>query len=118
MKLKSLRTINFLKAVHQEVTNTLPVGGSRICYFIILVIMEFDLQKKPLRLKELFSSLGMYSIMGLRYHLDELVRNEWVKLKPCEKDRRVKMVIPTPALREKFSRFTSKVDSITKSLAE
>lgn len=82
----------------------LPIENSTIAYEIILVTMKFYVDQKELSLKQLFFN-NNFTEMGARYHLDRLVKNDWLILDKSENDRRVKIVKPTQNLVNSFKKY-------------
>jgi len=82
----------------------LPIESSTIAYEIILISMLFYSNREELSLKTLFAN-GNFTEMGARYHLNRLVKDQWLGITQSDGDLRVKFVNPTSKLIQSYEQF-------------
>lgn len=100
--MNSIEINQLLKELHGSLAH-LPISNS-IAYEIILISMLFYLNKKDLSLKTLFAN-SKSTEMGVRHHLNRLIKDEWLEMRQSENDLRVKLVYPTTKLIQQYERF-------------
>ena len=59
--------------------------------------------------KALFAALP-YSDMGIRYHLNRLIKSNWIELRKSDKDARVKIVLPSSKLLKRLHLLTTNLE--------
>lgn len=100
--MNSIEINQLLKELHGSLAH-LPISNS-IAYEIILISMLFHLNKKELSLKSLFTN-SKSTEMGVRHHLNRLIKDEWLEISQSENDLRVKLIHPTTQLIQQYERF-------------
>lgn len=103
--MNSVEINQLLKELHGSF-EYLPIESSTIAYEIILISMLFFSNKEELSLKTLFAN-GNFTEMGARYHLNRLVRDQWLEVRQSDNDLRVKFVYPTIGLIQRYEQFHS-----------
>ncbi len=91
----------FLKEFRTLTSSHLPIGHSFIPFDILISVYVSWLNKETLPIKMLFVNLP-YSEMGIRYHFNKLVANDWILLNSDPRDLRVKVCTPSAKLLAKM----------------
>jgi len=86
----------------------LPVDTSFIPYDILVFLYKSHATGQSLNLKEFFL-LFRYSEMGVRYHLKQLVKDDWVRLAENPADQRSKLMEVTPKFIEQMEKTLSEI---------
>ncbi|MBU3721116.1 MAG: MarR family transcriptional regulator [Burkholderiaceae bacterium] len=88
--------------LRRSVLHNFPIGNSSIAFDMALVLFSnFARGREPMNIKALFGNLP-YSDMGMRYHLNALIRDGWVVIDKSVKDSRNRRVRPTEKLLGRF----------------
>jgi len=91
-----------LMHVRRSVLHNFPIGNSSIAFDMALVLFANSARgREPMNIKSLFGNLP-YSDMGMRYHLNALIRDGWVVIDKSVKDSRSRLVRPTEKLLDRF----------------
>ena len=90
--------------VRQLATGMLPVEGSNIPLDICLLVAFHHRMGKTLTMKGLTHGLP-YSEAGIQYNLRELEKDNWIEVRKCAKDRRVRRLHPAKKLEEAISAY-------------
>ena len=96
--------IQKLQSTLDAAFSLLPIETSIIAYEIILITMRHYFMEEELSLKIIFSNKN-FTEMGARYHLNRLIKNDWIISEKSEQDLRVRIIKPTDKLIEVFDRF-------------
>jgi len=82
----------------------LPLSQSRIAFDLLLFIANCHYSETHLTLKYLFNSLN-YSERGVRYVLDQFVKNGWCNLVDSSSDKRFRHVVASEKLTNAFEAY-------------
>jgi len=94
---KRKHILAILSHIRTRMQEDLRIGTSIIPYDILLVVYDNSLNKNKLTVKALFASLP-YSVMGMRYHFNTLIKSGWIELQYTNADARIKLVKPSGKL--------------------
>ena len=90
----------------------LPIRNSLIATDILLEILLAHCRSQRLQIKVLLGSLS-HSRTGIDYHYRWLIIEGWLESIPCDKDHRVRYVIPSTKLLERAQAMISALNSKT-----
>jgi len=82
----------------------LPLSQSRIAFDLLLLIANCHYSDTKLTLKNLFNSLN-YSERGVRYVLEQFIRNEWCEVVGSSIDKRSRNVVASKKLTSAFEAY-------------
>ncbi len=103
--------IEFISQLRQWENLNFPSSQSRILFDILIQIEKYRINGKVLSIKEVENILP-YSSRGIRYAIQQLVREDWCVINTTTKDRRVKILVGTKKLKDKFLEFKSYIFTI------
>lgn len=107
-----LAVADLLIQVRRSALYNLPVGHSSIPFDLLLMLFaNYARGAEPLSLKLLFGSLP-YSEMGMRYHLNALIREGWVQVEKGVRDNRLRLIRPTTQLLDRFNHLVRDVSHL------
>ena len=100
----NIQKLHKLHHILNTTVDLLPIENSLIAFEIILETMSYHYRDDELSLKVIFSS-KKFTEMGARFHLNRLVKNEWIISEKSIHDLRVKTIRPTEKLIKIFDQF-------------
>ncbi len=83
----------------------LPNANGELALDLFLLICYHTLIDKPLTFKTLFCSLD-FSESGVRKHIRELKKNQWIAIQGNTEDKRLKYVIAQPKMISAFVEYS------------
>jgi predicted transcriptional regulator len=94
-----------LKEIRTFLESEFNVRQSTIGFDISLVVLDYYLIKKsPLTIKSLFVE-SKHSPTGIRYHLDDLLDDQWISKNKGGEDKRISILQPGKRLLDALSKF-------------
>ena len=97
-RMEYLENLKKLIKVKKYLDESLYDGHSLVTYDLLLRILESHLHNKPTTIKEVCTQ-STQSMLNTRKHLDYLIKHGWVMLAKDTKDRRQKLLQPSPKLK-------------------
>lgn len=104
-KLQQLAAIKALEEIRALCIKHLQISQSIIPYDILTAVFQADLSGNPITVKELLLKLP-FSVMGIRYHLNKLIVEEWIELVGATGDKRRKIIKPREKLIQRMNDLT------------
>ena len=106
---------NWLMRSRKTAAQHLPIGHSFIPYDLLLQVYSHHIaeHRDQLNVKTLFAGLN-HSDMGIRYHLNRLLDNNWIKIDSNSADSRMKSVVPTGKTLARFDAISAELASALK----
>jgi len=95
----SVNSAEFLHEVRAALSSALPCGPTLIPLDILLAITKAADAGHPLNVKQLCHELP-HSVTGIRYNLDQLLSNDWIRKERSRSDARTVALLPTKRAEE------------------
>lgn len=99
-----------MQEARQKLLLHIPICASLISEKIIFKVLDCHLKNEALNVKVIFADLNT-STMGIRYHFNKLIDEDWISLNKTLKDKRIKLVLPSEKLLIQINVLTDDLDN-------
>ena len=100
-----------LVSIRRLVREKMPYANSAITFDLILALMSAYEANEELTIQELFFRSG-HSSMGIRYHFNDLIKDEWIGISRDLQDQRIKRPYPTEKLLNSISELLEELQKL------
>ena len=101
--------VDFVHQLRTALSPALPYGPTLIPLDIMVAVIQACRDARPMTMKRLCEALP-YSVTGIRYNLNQLIKDGWLSKARHQEDRRVVHLMPTAdgehALSEVYERLS------------